>query len=141
MRVDSAVHSAALTNRLGAVADRGSASAFDSLLFKAAGEAETVGSGRSNPTTEQLLEKLRDYIEKGPVVAMRENILESMGLTEDELKMLPPDKQDAVEAEIARRIKEMLLKQQEAKTPSQTNAHPAAQAAAFWAESASAATQ
>ena len=71
---------------------------------------------------------------------MRENILESMGLTEDELKMLPPDKQDAVEAEIARRIKEMLLKQQEAKTPSQTNAHPAAQAAAFWAESASAAT-
>ena len=115
MRVDGAVHSAALMNRLGAVADRGSVSAFNSMLSKAANEEETTRSASSHPTTEQLLEKLRDYIEKGPIVAMREKILESMGLTEDELKTLPPDKQDVVEAEIARRIKEMLLKQQEAK--------------------------
>ena len=141
MRVDGAVHSAALMNRLGAVADRGSVPAFNSMLAKAASEEEVTRSGKSHPTTEQLLEKLRDYIEKGPIAAMREKILESMGLTEDELKTLPPDKQDAVETEIARRIKEMLLKQQEAKNTSQTNPQTATRAAAFWAESASAATQ
>ena len=67
---------------------------------------------------------------------MREKILKSMGLSEDELKTLPPDEQNAIEAEIAKRIKEMLLEQQEAKNTPQKSDQATTMAAAFWAASA-----
>ncbi len=64
--------------------------------------------------TERLLKTLRDYIDKGPIVALREKLLKSMNLTEEKLKALPPEQQNAIETEIARKIKEFLLEQQEA---------------------------
>ena len=62
--------------------------------------------------SDRVLEKLNDYIQKGPIAAMREKILASMGLTDADLKALPPDKQQAVEAKIAERIKDTVLNQQ-----------------------------
>ena len=50
----------------------------------------------------------------GSVGALKAMGALEMGLSEDELKTLPPDEQNAIEAEIAKRIKEMLLEQQEA---------------------------
>ena len=136
-RIDSAVNSAGLMNRLDTVAGgRAAASRFASTSAAAAGEEKTARSDGAKPTTEELLKKLNEYIEKGPVVAMREKILKSMGLTEDELKTLPPDEQNAIEAEIAKRIKEMLLEQQEAKNTPQKSDQATTMAAAFWAASA-----
>lgn len=75
----------------------------------------TIGSsattGQRSSTHETLLKELRDYIDKGPIVAMREKILKSMGLTEEKLKAMSPEAQQKVEAEIAERIRDELLKQ------------------------------
>ena len=67
--------------------------------------------------TEELLKKLNDYIDKGPVVALREQILKSMGLTEADLKNLPPEEQMAIEQTIEQKIKEFLLKRKEQEKP------------------------
>ena len=78
-------------------------------------ETETQNASPTKESeTERLLKALRDYIDKGPIVALREKILKSMNLTEEKLKAMTPDQQNAVEAEIARKVKEYLLEQQEA---------------------------
>lgn len=79
----------------------------------------TAADSQSAAARETLLKELRDYIDKGPIVAMREKILKSMGLTEEELKALPPEAQQQIEAEIAEKIKEALLKQHEETTAQQ----------------------
>jgi len=114
MLVGNSIQSTAL-NRSNAVAGNRYASSepFGSPSSKTADAKEDTKTGSSRSTTQELLKKLNEYIEKGPVVAMREKILKSMRLTEEELKALPPEKQKAIEAEIAEKIKEMLLRQQE----------------------------
>ena len=77
-------------------------------------ETQASSGTAKNTESERLLKELRDYIDKGPIVALREKILKSMNLTEEKLKAMTPDQQNAVEAEIARKIKEYLLEQQEA---------------------------
>ena len=54
------------------------------------------------------LKELMAYLSKSPAQLMRESILKSMGLTEESLKSLPPEKQAAIEATIAAKIKEMM---------------------------------
>ena len=115
MRIENTSAATALQSRLHIVAahrDTASAS-FGSILSTTGTATEADSASTTQATRQELLDKLGEYIEKGPIVAMREKILESMDLTEEELKALPPEKQQAVEAEIAEKIKEMLLKQQE----------------------------
>ncbi len=76
-------------------------------------ETQASSGTAKNTESERLLKELRDYIDKGPIVALREKILKSMNLTEEKLKTLPPEQQNAIEAEIARKVKEFLLDQQE----------------------------
>ncbi len=115
MLIDSAARSAPTLNRSTTTAGNRleSSTAFGSSLSKTEATKESTQSGSSGSTTQELLAKLNEYIEKGPIVVMREKILESMGISEEELKSLPPEKQDAIEAEIAEKIKEMLVRQQE----------------------------
>lgn len=115
MLVGNATQPAVFTNRSNAFSgNRFAASAASgSTPAKTEETTENKKTGTARSTTEELLAKLNEYIEKGPIVAMREKILESMGLTEEELKSLPPEKQQAVEEAIAEKIKEMLLRQQE----------------------------
>lgn len=54
------------------------------------------------------LKELMAYLTKSPMQLMRESILKGMGLTEESLKSLPPEKQAAIEATIAAKIKEMV---------------------------------
>ena len=115
MRIENTSAATAPQSRLHTVAahrDTASAS-FGSILSTTGTATEADSASTTQATRQELLDKLGEYIEKGPIVAMREKILESMDLTEEELKALPPEKQQAVEAEIAEKIKEMLLKQQE----------------------------
>ena len=115
MLIENSVRSATALNRSSNVAGnrQDSTTAFGSALSKAEETKENTKTSNSGSTTQELLKKLNEYIEKGPIVAMREKILKSMRLTEEELQALPPEKQKAVEAEIAQKIKEMLLRQQE----------------------------
>lgn len=53
--------------------------------------------------------ELEEYIRKGPIVHMREKILEQMGLTEDDIAKMSPEQRETVEKTIAARMKEMLL--------------------------------
>ena len=99
--------------------------ALQSKVTQAEAAAETKAAGRDQATeTENLLKALRDYIDKGPIVALREKLLKSMNLTEDKLKALPPEQQNTIETEIARKIKEFLLEQQDSahRQPAPTHA-------------------
>ena len=93
----------------------GTAAANYAPAAEAAQQQSDASRGSTKGTeAERLLKELRDYIDKGPIVALREKILKSMNLTEEKLKAMTPDQQNAIEAEIARKIKEYLLEQQEA---------------------------
>lgn len=133
MLIGNSTQSAAALNRSNVATGSRDASstAFASSLSKTDETKEDTKTSSSRSTTQELLKKLNDYIEKGPIVAMREKILESMDLTEEELKTLPPEKQKAVEAEIAEKIKEMLLRQQEAAKSQQATAGKASLYAAL----------
>lgn len=60
---------------------------------------------------ESLLEELREYQRKSPMELMREKILESMGLTEEDLAEMPPEQRETLEAAITAEIKARLLAQ------------------------------
>ena len=76
-------------------------------------DSRTPASTTPGTESERLLKELRDYIDKGPIVALREKMLKSMNLTEDKIKAMSPEQQSAVEDEISRKIKDFLLAQQE----------------------------
>lgn len=56
-------------------------------------------------------EELAEYLRKTPAQHMRDAILKELGLTEEDLDAMPPEKRQAVEETIAARIKEKLLEQ------------------------------
>lgn len=64
---------------------------------------------------EAVLAAFREYMSKTPVEHLRERILEEMGISEEDLARMPPEQRQAVEAEIADRIKERMLDQARAK--------------------------
>ncbi|HTJ96514.1 MAG TPA: hypothetical protein VL381_03525, partial [Rhodocyclaceae bacterium] len=53
-----------------------------------------------------------DYLSKPIAQHMRDAILKEMGLTEEDVKAMPPEKRAAVEASIAEKIKERMLEAQ-----------------------------
>ena len=136
-----------LTSALGSSAAASSGSKFQDLLQQAqaaaasgsdssdgtgngvSGSSGSTGSASSNLSRAERRQKedearlaqarqdLADYMSKSPAEHMREAILKEMGLTEDDLKAMPPEKRAAVEADIDRRIKERLLA--EHKSPSE----------------------
>ncbi len=136
-----------LTSALGSSATASSGSKFQDLLQQAqaaaasgsdssdgtgngvSGSSGSTGSASSNLSRAERRQKedearlaqarqdLADYMSKSPAEHMREAILKEMGLTEDDLKAMPPEKRAAVEADIDRRIKERLLA--EHKSPSE----------------------
>jgi hypothetical protein len=61
---------------------------------------------------------LTKYTSETPAQHMRDGILKSMGLSEDDVKNMDPKKRQAVEDEIAKRLKDQVLRQ----TQNQKNA-------------------
>ena len=140
MRIDTILQAASLLTGLfnSMSSSSNESTAFSTALSKANGSTDTGGTatktGTSASATDQLLEKLNDHIRKGPVATLRDKILASMGLNETELKTLPPDKQNAVEVEVAERIKEAMVQQQTAATAALAGAQ--ASAAGIWTAAA-----
>lgn len=99
----------------GAQSATNSVAAGDKVTLSVQGKAaSSADSGSAASPTKQLdaaakaLEELLTYAKKTPAQLMREKILKQMGLTEDDLKKLPPEKQQVIEKTIADKIKEML---------------------------------
>ena len=55
-------------------------------------------------------------MKKSPAERIREQLLKEQGLTEDDVKNMPQDKQDAISKEVAERLKEQQAQQVAAKT-------------------------
>lgn len=64
----------------------------------------------SSPTKEKIdyASQFMDYMKKTPAERLREEILKKLGLTEDDLKSMPPEEREAVEQTIAQEIKRAL---------------------------------
>jgi len=60
-------------------------------------------------TGKTAAQELEEYLKKSPAEHMRDAILKEMGLTEDDLAAMPPEKRKAIEDTIAAKIKEKLL--------------------------------
>lgn len=58
---------------------------------------------------EALWAQFKEYMEKTPAELMREQVLKDLGISEEDLAAMPPEKRAAMEDEIADRIKEKLL--------------------------------
>ncbi len=56
-------------------------------------------------------EELDEFLRMTPAERMRAAILREMGLTEEDLDAMPPEKRAAAEETIARKIKEILLRE------------------------------
>jgi predicted flavoprotein YhiN len=69
----------------------------------------TASTAQANSTTQSsALDEFKDYMNKSPEQRMRDRILEEMGITEEDLKNMPPEKQQAVAQEIAQRVQDKL---------------------------------
>jgi len=69
----------------------------------------TASTAQANSATQgSALDEFKDYMSKSPEQRMRDRILEEMGITEEDLKNLPPEKQQAVAQEIAQRVQDKL---------------------------------
>ncbi|WP_277589455.1 hypothetical protein [Pseudomonas chlororaphis] len=69
----------------------------------------TTSTAQANSTTQSsALDEFKDYMSKSPEQRMRDRILEEMGITEEDLKNMPPEKQQAVAQEIAQRVQDKL---------------------------------
>lgn len=53
-------------------------------------------------------DEFKDYMSKTPEQRMRDSILQEMGLTEDEVKQMPPEKQQAIAKEITDRMQDKI---------------------------------
>lgn len=111
MKVDTAQHDT--QPLLQSAATRGKSQAdFQSMLETAKQNLSQAGEGRteSKARTSQMTpaEYLADYVRKSPAQHLRDAILKEMGLTEDDLATMPPEKRAAVEHTITERIKEVL---------------------------------
>ncbi|MVV50689.1 hypothetical protein EJA72_20975 [Pseudomonas sp. PB120] len=68
----------------------------------------TDTSTTSKSTDSSAMADFKDYMSKSPEQRLHDSILQEMGLTEDEVKAMPPEKQLAIGKEIAQRMEDKL---------------------------------
>lgn len=81
--------------------------------FAPASDSSNPAKSTEHPKTSQMTdaEYLADYVRKTPEQRMRDAILKEMGLTEEDLAAMPPEKRTAIEHTIEEKIKEILQRQ------------------------------
>lgn len=70
----------------------------------------TVGQSTADKPGESVADKFLAYARKTPAERFREDLLNSMGLTEEDVQAMSGDDRKAIEDEITRRIKEKIEK-------------------------------
>ncbi|WP_047288646.1 hypothetical protein [Pseudomonas protegens] len=69
----------------------------------------TASAAQATSATETgALSEFKDYMSKTPEQRLRDSILKDMGLTEEDLKNLPPERQLAINQEIAQRLQDKM---------------------------------
>ncbi|QBZ88418.1 hypothetical protein EPZ47_06755 [Pseudomonas viciae] len=81
---------------------------LQAVASSASEEAKKIGS--------TALAEFKDYMSKTPEERLRDSILEEMGISEEELEAMPPEKQMAVSQEIAQRMQDKSAMAQVEKT-------------------------
>jgi len=104
----------AIENRSQTILRSGKEREKSEITFKAALDAaqENPAESKKAPTQKSgrtAAEELAEYLRKSPAEHMRDAILKEMGLTEDDLAAMPPEKRKVIEDTIAAKIKEKLL--------------------------------
>lgn len=108
-----------MQNLGGQVAPTDSASSSDDLAQTSG--VSGVGASSSTSSTSSPLQEFKDYMALTPAQKMRYSDLKSVGLTEADLKALPPDQKAKVEAKLADIIKKQTEMQANASTGTSTN--------------------
>lgn len=104
---------------------------FQALLAEATRNLAEGNQEASSQALNQAHAELIEYLKKSPIEHMREAILKEMGITEEELAAMPPEKRMAFEATIADKIKERLADGQRDRPSAMQEAQAALVAAAF----------
>lgn len=74
--------------------------------------AKTSSTAAATKQVEQTAEeKFLDYAKKSPAEKIRDALLQSIGVTEEEMKNMTPEQRKDVEQKIADKIKEAMQKQ------------------------------
>ncbi|MGE8151291.1 hypothetical protein ACQKP5_08600 [Pseudomonas vancouverensis] len=68
----------------------------------------TDATGTTQTSTTSATDEFKDYMSKTPEQRLHDSILKEMGLTEEDLKAMPPEQQQAVAQEIANRMKDKI---------------------------------
>jgi len=76
---------------------------------KTASEIAQEKAAKKEATHKALLAELHDYVNKSPAEHIRDAILKELGLTEEDLAAMPPEKRKAMEELINERVREKLL--------------------------------
>ncbi|MBV4457096.1 hypothetical protein KVG96_03915 [Pseudomonas sp. COR58] len=69
---------------------------------------QTSDASGAKTTAKSATEEFKDYMSKSPEQRLRDSILKEMGLTEDDIKAMPPEKQLAIGKEIAQRLQDKM---------------------------------
>lgn len=77
--------------------------ALQNSASESAGVSE---SDEGTPTTRSAAQEFRDYMALSPEEKIRLKMLNELGLTEEDYEALPPEKKDAIDKQIAERMKE-----------------------------------
>ncbi len=77
------------------------------LLQQATPPAASTPQANS-ATQSDALSEFKDYMSKSPEQRLRDSILKEMGLTEEDLKNMPPERLVAINQEIAQRMQDRL---------------------------------
>lgn len=70
--------------------------------------AKTRVAFQAKDSDSAAMTDFKDYMSKSPEQRLRDSILKEMGLTEDDVKAMPPEQQLAVGKEIAQRMEDKL---------------------------------
>ena len=70
------------------------------------GDAASLTEKPGTPVTPSAAQEFRDYMALSPEEKIRLKMLNELGLTEEDYEALPPEKKDAIDKQIAQRMKE-----------------------------------
>ena len=71
-------------------------------------QASVPEEDKSKSTDSAAMADFKDYMSKTPEQRLRDSILQEMGITEDQLKAMPPAQQVAIGKEIAERLQDKM---------------------------------
>ncbi|WP_283181393.1 hypothetical protein [Pseudomonas svalbardensis] len=71
-------------------------------------QASVPDDSKTKSTDSAAMTDFKDYMSKTPEQRLRDSILKELGITEDQLKAMPPEQQLAIGKEIAERIQDKM---------------------------------